>query len=528
MIRLIRSLAVIIAMVLSCSVQAQQWAKYETQNFTVYSDRTESVVRELVEELEIFRVIAMLQLGLPVEETANQKLKVIMFGDNREFQRVAQSENAVYNYVSGKPVMAAGPSRGRNREFSKEMFFYSYAQLLTREHSFGFTYPRWYLHGIASVIGATIIERDSVAVGRRPAHAWAISNYGTLKMIDVLQNRQPIHDSTNFDARFYGTSWLLTHYLQIHGLANDRELGGKTRDYLRRYHEGQDSVTAFEQVFGPLDEFDGVIDAYSRQSRLPVLNWTKPDISMQLTKHAIYETEKDYVIAELLYSLGQEDMALEYLSSSDAALQYSGEALSLKAVILNYDATTADQASKSAEEAVGIANLSARALGNLAQYEVISYRRLKEAGEEAEASVRLARAKEYAESSLAKDGTEFDALWFKAGIFIEEDKLEAALETLFAAWNVHPVGYTVRLQIITLLLRLGDIESAKPIVRSLIGAANDPQVSQQLAQMAEKLDKGEVDLSILDEISDAHEAESAADTSSNRVLRRSRGTGPIF
>lgn len=487
---------------LSCSVQAQQWAKYETQNFTVYSDRTESVVNELVEELEIFRIIAMLQLGLPVEESTNQKLKVIMFGSNREFRSVAQSRNIAgfFTYAYGEPRMVMGPS-GRGGEFAKELLFHEYTHFLTFEHSSGFTYPRWYVEGIASVIGATVIERDSVAVGRRPASARAVDNFGSLRLIDVLQNRQRNNDSADFEWRFYGTSWLLTHYLQIHGLANDRELGGKTRDYLARYHEGQDSVEAFEEVFGPLDEFDRVIASYARQSRLPVLNWTKPEISLQMTKHAISDTEKGYVIGELLYSLGQEDLALEYLSSSDATLEYSGEAISLKAVILNHDTTTTDLASKLAEEAVGIANLSARALGNLAHYEVDSYRRFKEAGEETNASVRLERAKEYAESSLAKDRTEFSALWYTAGILIENDQLEEALEMLVAAWDAHPANYNVRLQITKLLLRLGDVESAKPIVRSLIGAIHDPQMSQRLAELAAQLDNGEVDLSTLDEIS---------------------------
>jgi tetratricopeptide (TPR) repeat protein len=349
-------------------------------------------------------------------------------------------------------------------------------------------------------MGATVIDRNSVSVGRLSSFARFTDAYGILKIIDVLQNREG-NVFAKFEERLYGTSWLLTHYLLIHGLANNRELVDKTQDYLRRYHEGQDSLAAFKEVFDPLDEFDRVIASYSRQSRRPVLNLTKPEISLQMTKHAISETEKDYVIGELLYSLGQEDLALEYLSRSDATLEHSGEALSLEAVILNHDATTADLASKSAEEADGIANLSARALANLAQYEVISYRRLKEAGEEAEASVRLERAKEYAESSLAKDGTEFDALWYTAGILIENDQLEEGLEMLVAAWNVHAVGYSVRLQIINLLLRLGDVESAKPMVRSLIGAIDDPQTSQRLAELAAQLENGEVDLSILDEIS---------------------------
>jgi tetratricopeptide (TPR) repeat protein len=397
-------------------------------------------------------------------------------------------------------VMGPGVRGNEFEEFWKEVLFRDFARFLTFEQSSGFAYPRWYVEGIASVMGATVIDRNSVSVGRLSSFARFTDAYGILKIIDVLQNREG-NVFAKFEERLYGTSWLLTHYLLIHGLANNRELVDKTQDYLRRYHEGQDSLAAFKEVFDPLDEFDRVIASYSRQSRRPVLNLTKPEISLQMTKHAISETEKDYVIGELLYSLGQEDLALEYLSRSDATLEHSGEALSLEAVILNHDATTADLASKSAEEADGIANLSARALANLAQYEVISYRRLKEAGEEAEASVRLERAKEYAESSLAKDGTEFDALWYTAGILIENDQLEEGLEMLVAAWNVHAVGYSVRLQIINLLLRLGDVESAKPIVRSLIGAIDDPQTSQRLAELAAQLENGEVDLSILDEIS---------------------------
>lgn len=59
----------LIVFTLSISAHASEWVKYQSQSFTIYSDQRESQVRELVEDLEAFRIIAMIQLGLPVAKT---------------------------------------------------------------------------------------------------------------------------------------------------------------------------------------------------------------------------------------------------------------------------------------------------------------------------------------------------------------------------------------------------------------------------------------------------------------------------
>ena len=193
--------------ILSLSVQAQDWVKYQSQNFTVYTSQSESRVRELLEELEIFRIIAMLQLSLPLEETENQKLAIIMFRNDREFRKMSPFKNAAgfYSQTNDGPRMVMGSARG-NLNSAKEILFHEYIHHLIFEHSPGFTYPRWYMEGIAEVFSSASIERDTVVLGKQPMNAGALNYSRPLRMVDLLQNRSGAERSGAEESRFYASS----------------------------------------------------------------------------------------------------------------------------------------------------------------------------------------------------------------------------------------------------------------------------------------------------------------------------------
>jgi len=487
-------LIAVVFSVLSTSVHAQQWARYETQNFAVYSDINERVVRELISELEIFRIIAMLQLGLPVEKSENQKLAIIMFGNRREFTRLAPRNAAgFFTYANGKPRMVMGPSRGKDMERAKETLFHEYIHHLTFEHSAGFTYPRWYIEGIASVFGATRVERDTVVIGRRPSHARTIDNFGLLKMVEVLQNSRR-DKSIYSESQFYGTSWLLTHYLQIHSFETNQDISIKSREYLTRYHNGADPVKAFEEVFETsLGQFDSLLASYARQRELRVLNWTRPEFEPQITKSFLRSSEVNYIIAELIF-LSEPEKALAYLNDIEARDRLSAESLSLIAVILNRDKNEVESAAILAEQAAKMAPENATVFGNLARYEYDSYWRLRANGQTAESLKRLDRAEENAQKGIELDQKEFNALVYRANVNFVKGRLDEALEMYSDAWRVVPSNFDVRIQIIRILLIRGEIAEAKPMVRSLIGAFHDSERREKLIELAERMESGEVDI----------------------------------
>src|SRR5690554_3872440 len=425
--------------------QAFAWAKYQSPNFTVYTDRRESQVRSLLDELEIFRVIAMLQLNLPVEQRESQKLTIIMFGRNRDFQRILGERNVAGFFLNSSqgPRMVIGAGRS-NVQSAKEILFHEYVHHLMFEHSAGFTYPRWYVEGLAELLGATRVERDSVVVGGRPGAAVALDYMGALRMEDLLRNRRRGEGTNDYEARFYATSWLLTHYLQIDAESNELQLGLKGREYLVRFHRGDDPVTAFEEVFETsLGEFDRVLSRYARQRRITVRNWTRPELEFDVIRTDVSETEKGYVMADTASAAGNEPLALDYLNGIDGSDDYFAEALALQAVVLNHDDSSREAAAQSAAQAASV-GVSAATAGYLAHYEMDNYHRLLESGQ-AGALAALDRAEAHARRGTELGERDFNSLWYLASVMMIKDRPDTALQLLDAAWDVMPANVGVRL-----------------------------------------------------------------------------------
>ena len=293
----------------------------------------------------------------------------------------------------------------------------------------------------------------------------------------------------------------MTHYLLIHALANDKELGLKNRLYLTRYHRGDDPVKAFEEVFETsLSDFDKLISAYARQRRINVLNWPRPDEGLQLTRTVLGETEKNYLIANLQFSMGREELALSYLEELDGEEEYSGEALSLRALLLNHDASNAEIAAQLAQQAAQMAPESAAVFGNLAHYEMDSAQNLAAEGLHAEARLRVERAEVYARKGIQINPQEFNALRYLASMMLAEGRHDEALEILDQALNVIPSDYSVRMDIIKILLLRGDIEGAVPMVKSLIGAAHALELNEKFIELLAQMETGKVDPALLDQL----------------------------
>ena len=489
-------------MSLSISAHAGDWAKYNSQNFTLYTDQREARAVALIEDLEAFRIIAMRQLGLPVAQSENQNLAIVSFGSNREFRLLTQDRNIAGFYINTNegPRMIMGSGR---REFlsAQEILFHEYVHHLTFEHSSGFTYPRWYLEGIASVFGTASIDKNSIVLGGRSTIASGVLDYyGPLRLRDLLRNSRLGDTSDLLESRFYASAWLMTHYLQIHALVNDRELGMKNREYLSRYHRGEDPVAAFEEVFGTtLSDFEQVLSNYSKQRGMAVINWPRPELDLNVTKTYIGETEKNYILADVLFASGKEELALSYLEELTSGEDYFAEASSLRAVMLNHTESNSEIASELALESIRGGQDSSSVFGNLAHFELDNYRRVVSSGNVAEAPQLIERAESFAREGVKLNPQNFNALWYLSSVLLAKNEHDEALEILDQAWSVFPSHQGVRIEIVKILLSQGDLDGATPIVRSLIGASHEAELGKKLAELLAQMESGAVDPSFLDD-----------------------------
>lgn len=351
------------------------------------------------------------------------------------------------------------------------------------------------------MFGAAKVDKEAIVLGGRPSIAEVLDYYDPLRLDTLLQNSRRGDFSTEQEVQFSATAWLMTHYLQIHALANDRELGLKNREYLTRYHRGDDPVEAFEDVFGTsLSDFQDVLNAYAKQRRIPVINWPRPALDLKVSRSAIDDTEKNYILADLLFDGGQEALALEYLSDLNPQEDFFAEAVSLRAVMLNHDAANTDVVADLVNQLTESGVASSLIYGNLAHIELDSYRHAVEAGRSDLADALLQQGEDYARQGMAADARGFNALWYLSTVLLVRQQYDEALSVLDQAWDVFPAHQGMRLEVAKILLRQGNLAEAEPVIRSLVGASHRPELSRLLGEVLEQLKTGRIDPALLDRL----------------------------
>ena len=225
------------------SVAAADWAAYESEHFTVYSDARESEVRKLLENFEVFRQVTFATLNLPAGR-AQDRLVVVMFDRARDYYRLKPPGNVAgyfYHSIFG-PRAVVGP-RG-SIESTQPVLFHEYVHFLMHRNS-AINYPRWYSEGLASMLSSAEIDANSIVIGKPPM------NYGSAFSVGMGSTVAQVID-VEYDGTasgFYLTSWLMTHYFLIEpGNASTRR--PQTIDYLRRFDAGENPVDAFEVSYG--------------------------------------------------------------------------------------------------------------------------------------------------------------------------------------------------------------------------------------------------------------------------------------
>ncbi|MCP5146361.1 MAG: hypothetical protein H6978_16240 [Gammaproteobacteria bacterium] len=481
------------------SVEARDWARYTSANFTVYSDARPATVELLLNQFEVFRVIALVQLGLPWQQPENQRLVILMYDSGKDFHRtgVGAAVGGFYTNIAAGPRMVMGP--GGDTASTREILYHEYTHYLFFQHS-TFNYPRWYLEGIADVLSSAVIRKDGVVIGAMPRNRKLILDYlGFLDIEDLVALRDRGGIASDFQYRFYATAWALTHYLLINSAFENKELAAQTTEYLQRYHNGEDPLAVFEETFGMTPaRMTSVVRNYLTKSKIPAVKWNKPDYAGGIVRTEITDNEKNYVIADVIAGMAHrketEEVALEYLSSPNPADPYYAEIQSLRAIMLNHRQDA--EAASIAASALKAGPDNAVVLANLAHYEWDRY--TDAAAKSLPVPLALDNAEEYARKAIALDKLYGGSYRFLADIQVMRKQINPAIETLVAADNLFPYNTDYRVRLVKVLLDAQRPDLAKPFVKSLIGAVHTETGRRRFSTLLEQIDSGNVDMSIFE------------------------------
>jgi hypothetical protein len=187
-----------------------QWLRAESPNFVLYSQGSESRLRERILLLEDFdRLLRALTAG--EEPAAENKLRVYIVQGNRELNLLRPVGPHMAEFYTAAPEGIAAFVDGRADATGNHVLFHEYAHHFLLHHA-PHAYPAWYVEGFAEFLATVDFARGHIDIGRfSPGRAHSLVEGRWLPMERVLTGspRGLDRDATSM---FYAQSWLATHY----------------------------------------------------------------------------------------------------------------------------------------------------------------------------------------------------------------------------------------------------------------------------------------------------------------------------
>lgn len=293
---LIAAFALLVSAAISAPSIAQDWHEAETNNFIIKSRSNEETTRKFAIELERFdmglRTLQNMAIG-EAQPSRATKLTIYRFGDADDIGRLqpgavgffigSAGESTAYTPAREKrrrSMSVTSPNRNRETRLDEVVVLqHEYVHYFMRQY-FTATYPSWYEEGYAELLASMRFNDDgSFHIGDPPQYrAYNIFRMAPFRLADMLDSK---HELNNRDyAQFYGTGWLLSHYLNF-----DPARRAELSEYLTAIGAGEDSLAAAKRIFGDLPAIDRMLLDY-RDGPFPGLditpaNYGEPKVSIR-------------------------------------------------------------------------------------------------------------------------------------------------------------------------------------------------------------------------------------------------------
>jgi hypothetical protein len=326
-----RLLIAAFALLFTASPAAAEWWRAETNNFVIISEDSEEDVRRFSVELERFDMALRYLQNMPIGEpqpTPATKLTVYRFGSVSDIGRMAGSPGVAGFYIPRagdsvsftparqdrrRSMTVVNVDRSRNRQAELDtvsVLQHEYIHYFMMQH-FPAAYPAWYVEGYAELLATIRFNEDGTFhVGDPPQYrAFQIFQLRQFPIEDMLNQQHELSGYEGF--QFYGTGWLLAHYLNF-----DPQRLAQLNEYLVAIGEGEDSLTAARRIFGDLDEIDRALRAY-RDGPFPGYDVTMPGyVEPQVQMRPLTAIEEQLI---------REEMELRRGVSKDDAANIAGD-----------------------------------------------------------------------------------------------------------------------------------------------------------------------------------------------------------
>lgn len=235
------------------SPAAAEWHKAETENFVIYSEGKEDRVRAFARELELYD--ALLHQLHGIEQSGNPNRPTIYLVDSyRDVQKLSWRGVGGFYTANEYGTYAVG----QNSRI-KTGYYLNGNSILYHEYAHHFMYrnfnsavPAWYSEAFAEFYSTTVIEDDTIEIGRPANHRTeSLQYYDRDSVADFLLAERG-------DSSSYSRGWLLLHMLQ-----SDPAYAQRLARYLDEFRNGK-SLKESAQALGDLDQLTYAVGRYGK------------------------------------------------------------------------------------------------------------------------------------------------------------------------------------------------------------------------------------------------------------------------
>ncbi len=271
------------AMVLAPGKANAAWNQAQSKHFTVYSNRNVKELREFAEKLEKFDYLLRVMSG--TDSKANDRpLQVFALDSIGEVRSISGNPHTAGFYnTSDRNAFAVVTRRSEAGKFdldSEQILFHEYAHHFML-HYFPAAYPAWYVEGFAEFYSTVTFKPDGAIVfGNPPLYrAPTLVRMGIYPLEKLFARTTDRLGALEGDS-YYGTAWLLTHYLHY-----NEKRGAEFARYLKDVVTGVPDVTLDNHFEGGDKALEKELRAYinARISASSLTTRELPPISVTIT-----------------------------------------------------------------------------------------------------------------------------------------------------------------------------------------------------------------------------------------------------
>ena len=292
------------AVILTASA-ADKWTKVQSKNFLLVGNANENQIREVAENLELFRT-AYSRFFTLQERAASVGTIVVVFKTDDSFRPYKP-------LYQGRPANIAGYFQGgQDVNYialsadikTPRVIYHEYVHQLMSDNLASL--PPWFQEGFAECFSTLEIEgKDKkIRMGRAIGeHVGLLSQrrFMPLEQLFAVTQESKEYNEEEKQGLFYAESWALVHYMML----GPKDRRDKFLEFLNGLNKGTSAPAVFQQVFQTdLPSFQKVFEAYIlQQQSWPAMEISSPgrlDRKRDMTAKTLSESQAEFYLGDLL------------------------------------------------------------------------------------------------------------------------------------------------------------------------------------------------------------------------------------